>query len=121
MGEVGVCGWCGCVWMCECVVCKHGTYALLTAGRSGQGGSDDHLTERDWLLLLTNSKNLIYWKDDVILEEGTFNKHLFRVKNGRVRIEKKYAHYTHRHRTQTTDRDTQTHTHRHTTGTQRQA
>lgn len=50
---------------------------------------DAKLNHRDWSLLLSCANEKKYFKDSVILAQGTINKCLFRVKTGTVRIEKK--------------------------------
>lgn len=46
------------------------------------------LNERDWSLLLTGAKDLIYKKNQPIIEQDIENANLYRIKIGRCRVEK---------------------------------
>jgi hypothetical protein len=46
------------------------------------------LTARDWQLLLTTAQAVVYKKNRPIIQEGTMNHFLYRLKEGKVRVEK---------------------------------
>ncbi|KAL6078425.1 Serine/threonine-protein kinase 4 [Balamuthia mandrillaris] len=46
------------------------------------------MTARDWQLLLTGAKLVTFKKGEIILKEGDQNDSLYRVKSGRLRVEK---------------------------------
>lgn len=46
------------------------------------------LNERDWSLLLTGAKDMIYKKNQPIIEQDIENSNLYRIKIGRCRVEK---------------------------------
>lgn len=51
-------------------------------GRSNIATDVDSLTTREWNLLLTNATTLIVKKGSIILEEGTINEYLYKIKKG---------------------------------------
>eukprot|EP01119_Soliformovum_irregulare_P000157 TRINITY_DN10119_c0_g1_i1.p1 TRINITY_DN10119_c0_g1~~TRINITY_DN10119_c0_g1_i1.p1 ORF type:complete len:736 (+),score=227.96 TRINITY_DN10119_c0_g1_i1:17-2224(+) len=44
------------------------------------------LSDRDWKILLSCAKEVKYKKGDTIVEEGDFNRFLFKIKEGRVKV-----------------------------------
>lgn len=46
------------------------------------------LTPRDWQLLLSCARSAIFQQGDVIIQENTFNRFLYRIKSGQVKIVK---------------------------------
>lgn len=44
------------------------------------------MTERDWNMLLSCSNQVTFQQGDVIIEENSFNKFLYRIKSGKVNI-----------------------------------
>ncbi|KYQ94307.1 RasGEF domain-containing protein [Tieghemostelium lacteum] len=53
------------------------------------GVNAEELTERDWIILLTNASVITYHRGDVVIEENTINSHLYRIKTGSLAVEKK--------------------------------
>lgn len=47
-----------------------------------------HLSQRDWQLLLSCATTVVFVKNRAIVEEGSMNNTLYRIKEGTVRIEK---------------------------------
>lgn len=45
-----------------------------------------NMEERDWKLLLSCANEVSYKQGDVIIEQGTFNKFLYRIKSGQCRV-----------------------------------
>jgi hypothetical protein len=45
------------------------------------------LTERDWSLILSSANPESFQKDDLVMQEGTYNRCIFRIKKGSVRGE----------------------------------
>lgn len=43
------------------------------------------LTERDWSLILSSANPETFQKDDLVMQEGTYNRCIFRIKKGSVR------------------------------------
>lgn len=58
---------------------KHTTTSDLWEGRE--------LSDRDWLLFLTGTRPLQFQLNDVVLERGQLNAHLYRIHSGTVRVE----------------------------------
>lgn len=48
------------------------------------------LTERDWKLILSGANLVKFMKDEIVIEQGSLNCHLYRIKEGGVRVEKSY-------------------------------
>jgi len=66
---------------------RHGIKTSI-GGRSNIATDIDSLTAREWDVLLTNATVVKYNRNEVIFEENHFNGHLYRIKKGKVRIEK---------------------------------
>lgn len=49
------------------------------------------MNEKEWQLILTNSRETVYKKGQVILREGTINDRIFVLKKGRVVITKQFT------------------------------
>jgi CRP-like cAMP-binding protein len=58
-------------------------------GRSNIATDLDTLTTRDWNVLLTNAQQLKFEKDSVVVSSREQVVHLYRVKKGKFRVEKK--------------------------------
>jgi CRP-like cAMP-binding protein len=48
----------------------------------------DGLTERDWQLILLGAREVTFKKDEKVITQGVTNENLFRIKSGKVRVEK---------------------------------
>lgn len=48
----------------------------------------EELTDRDWQLLLSGATPIVYLRGDFIVKEGSPNKFLYRIKSGKVKVEK---------------------------------
>lgn len=51
--------------------------------------SNKELTERDWQIILSGVQKIIFNKNDVILLQDTVNEYLWRIYQGKVRVEKR--------------------------------
>ena len=51
-------------------------------------GDDGQLTDRDWSLILTGAKEKEFSADSVIVEQGTQNAFLYRLKTGKLSVVK---------------------------------
>lgn len=60
----------------------------ILAGKGKVSTTDNKLSKRDWQLLLATANVVTLQKNTVIIQEGTLNTHLYRIKSGRVRVEK---------------------------------
>lgn len=57
-------------------------------GRSNIATDIEHLGEREWTIIMSNSTPLKWAKDQIVFKEGDQNSFLYRVKKGRFRVEK---------------------------------
>jgi len=51
-------------------------------------GQPTELNERDWSLILAGANPEQFQKDDLIVQEGTYNRCIYRIKKGTVRVER---------------------------------
>lgn len=62
---------------------------VLSRGTSAQLADEGGLTERDWKLLLVGAQVVSVARNQLAVEEGRPNRHLWRIKSGRMRVEKR--------------------------------
>jgi hypothetical protein len=67
---------------------RHGFKKYIN-GRSNILTDVQSLSSREWDLLLTNASVVGYTKGEVVFEEGTYNRHLYRVKQGKFVVKKR--------------------------------
>lgn len=64
----------------------------LIGGKQNVSTEANKLTHRDWQLLLAIATIESHNKDSVIVKEGISNNYLYRIKQGKLRVEKKNVH-----------------------------
>mmetsp|Transcript_4454 Transcript_4454/g.6234 ORF Transcript_4454/g.6234 Transcript_4454/m.6234 type:complete len:1257 (-) Transcript_4454:61-3831(-) len=78
----------------ECKDRKVDNSRKYITGRSNIATDIDALSYREWELLLTNARTIVFAKEEVVFEENSFNRMLYRVKSGKFRVEKKVKNAT---------------------------